>query len=117
MRMRSPAPFLTVFLVAAFALSAAGRPAKKTPARKSPPVPDPQVLRVQVLLDRAHFSPGQIDASVGNVTHLMLAAFQTQHGLPSTGTADAATTQALEQGQESVPTLVNYTIVYDDVRG
>ncbi len=97
-------------LVATVALSAAKRPAKKSPR----PV-DESALRVQVLLDRAHFSPGQIDASVGNVTKLMLTAFQTQRSLSVTGAADDATTQALEQ--QSVPTVVNYTIVYDDVRG
>jgi lipoprotein-anchoring transpeptidase ErfK/SrfK len=102
----------TVLILAAITLSAAHRPAKK-----APPAVDQQALRLQVLLDRAHFSPGQIDASVGNVTHLMLAAFQTQHGLPATGAPDDATTQALEQGQESIPTTISYTIIYDDVRG
>jgi lipoprotein-anchoring transpeptidase ErfK/SrfK len=91
--------------------------AGKRPVKKTAPAIDQQALRVQVLLDRAHFSPGQIDASVGNVTHLMLGAFQTQHGLSATGSPDDASIQALEQGQESVPTTTSYTIVYDDVRG
>jgi peptidoglycan hydrolase-like protein with peptidoglycan-binding domain len=91
--------------------------AGKSPVKKSPAPVDQQALRVQVLLDRAHFSPGQIDASVGNVTHVILAAFQTQHGLPATGTPDDATLRALEQGQASVPTTISYTIAYDDVRG
>ena len=108
--MRWTIPVLAVLL--AVTLSAAKKPVKKS----APPV-DQQTLRVQVLLDRAHFSPGQIDASIGNVTKLMLATFQTRHGLPPTGTPDDATVQALQQGQESTTTLVNYTIVYDDVRG
>lgn len=91
--------------------------ADNRPVKKSGSQVDPQALRVQVLLDRAHFSPGQIDASVGNVTHVILAAFQTQHGLPASGAPDEATVQALEQGQESVPTTTSYTVVYDDVRG
>jgi lipoprotein-anchoring transpeptidase ErfK/SrfK len=112
MRMRSIASVATVLVITGLTLYA-GRPARKKPA---PPV-DQRALRVQVLLDRAHFSPGEIDASVGNVTHLILAAFQAQHGLPATGAPDDATMQALEQGQDSVPTTISYTIVYDDVRG
>lgn len=111
--MRSITSISAALFLTALTLCAAKRPEKK-PARR--PV-DQQTLLVQVLLDRAHFSPGQIDASVGNVTHLMLAAFQTQHGLPASGNPDAATTQALQQGQQSVPATINYTIVYDDVRG
>jgi lipoprotein-anchoring transpeptidase ErfK/SrfK len=102
----------TLLLVAVITLSAANRP-----VRKIPRPPDQQILRVQVLLDRAHFSPGEIDAAMGPVTRLMLTVFQGQHGLPQTGDRDDATMQALEQGQQSVPTLIDYTIVYDDVRG
>jgi lipoprotein-anchoring transpeptidase ErfK/SrfK len=112
MRMRSVASISAVLLLAGITLSAAKLPVKKVPAAL-----DPQALRVQVLLDREHFSPGQIDASVGNVTHLMLTSFQTEHGLPATGVPDDATLRALEQSQQSVPTTVPYTIAYDDVRG
>lgn len=113
--MRDIAPMPLVLFVAGITLAAANRPVK--PVRKTPPPPDRQILRVQVLLDRAHVSPGQIDASRGMVTHVMLAAFQAQHGLPSSGEPDDATVQAMEQGQQSLPTLITYTIVYDDVRG
>lgn len=109
--MRSSALSVALF-VTAITLPAAKRPVKKAPARV-----DQQILRIQVLLDRAHFSPGQIDASQGNVTHLMLTAFQSQNNLPATGNPDDATMQMLEQNQQSAPTTVNYTIVYDDVRG
>jgi lipoprotein-anchoring transpeptidase ErfK/SrfK len=98
--------------VAGCTLWGAGRPAKK-----AAPAPDLRALRVQVLLDRAHLSPGQIDASTGNVTRVMLAVFQTQHSLPASGTADDDTMHALEQAQQDVLTLINYTIAYDDVRG
>jgi lipoprotein-anchoring transpeptidase ErfK/SrfK len=102
----------TALFVTAITLSAAKRPVKRAPQ----PV-DQQILRVQVLLDRGHFSPGQIDASLGNVTRLMLAAFQSQQNLPATGNPDGATMQALARNQRSVPTTVSYAIVYDDVRG
>lgn len=132
-------------------VSTLGAATAKRPVKKAPPPVDQQALRVQVLLDRAHFSPGQIDASLGNLTHLLLAAFQSQHGLPATGNPDDATMQALEQIQTSqtnappqqpspaqpqaaqqpnpqpaqqqpqpqpaVPTVVSYTLTYDDVRG
>jgi lipoprotein-anchoring transpeptidase ErfK/SrfK len=74
-------------------------------------------FRVQVLLDRAHFSPGEIDGTNGNVTRRAIRAFQEQHQLPPSGNADDATRKALEAGQESTPTLVTYTITDDDVRG
>jgi lipoprotein-anchoring transpeptidase ErfK/SrfK len=105
------------FISASFIITGLTLYAGKRPVKKSAPPVDQQALRVQVLLDRAHFSPGQIDASVGNVTHLMLDAFQTQHGLPASGTPDEATIQTLQEGQESVPATTFYTIVYDDVRG
>ncbi|HEX3877763.1 MAG TPA: L,D-transpeptidase [Bryobacteraceae bacterium] len=106
--------FAVALVVAAITVSAARKPAKKGP----PPI-DQQALRAQVLLDRAHLSPGQIDGSIGNVTKLMLTTFQSQQGLPATGMNDDATMQALEkiQTQQFQPTLTNYTIVYDDVRG
>jgi lipoprotein-anchoring transpeptidase ErfK/SrfK len=107
----------SIALSAALAVTAITLPAAKRPVKKTPPPVDQQILQVQVLLDRAHFSPGQIDASMGDVTHLMLATFQSQHNLPASGNPDDATNQALEQNQQSVPTTVNYTIVYDDVRG
>lgn len=110
--MRSIASISVASVITGFTLYAG-----KSPVKKSPPSVDQKALRVQVLLDRVHFSPGQIDASLGNVTHVILAAFQTQHGLPATGAPDDATMQALEQGPESVPTTISYTIAYDDVRG
>ena len=102
-------------VVTALTLAGAKRPVK--PVKKGPQPVDQQILQVQVLLDRAHFSPGQIDASMGNVTRLMLGAFQSQHNLPTTGNPDQATMQALEQNQQSTPTTVSYAISYDDVRG
>jgi lipoprotein-anchoring transpeptidase ErfK/SrfK len=72
-------------------------------------------LWVQVLLDRAHFSPGEIDGSFGNVTSIALRKFQQARNLEQTGVADSATAQALRQ--DTAPVLVAYTIAYDDVRG
>ena len=72
-------------------------------------------LRAQVLLDRAHFSPGEIDAREGSNVKRALTAFQSAHGLEASGTLDDATWAALDT--ESLPALVEYTIVEADVAG
>src|SRR5713226_7499900 len=97
----------------ALILAAMTAPVAASTARKKRPRAQPfqsKQLRIQVLLDRAHFSPGEIDGAGGNVTHRAIQGFQAQHGLSATGTRNA-----LEAGQESVPTLVTYTITEDDV--
>lgn len=98
------------------ALSAYAAPAHGGKRQRPHPARQDQ-LRVQVLLDRAHFSPGEIDGAGGIVTRLAIQAFQAHHKLPKTGVADARTRHALEEGQESVPTLVSYAITEDDLRG
>lgn len=75
---------------------------------------EPETLRVQVLLDRAHFSVGEIDGVAGSNHAKALSAFQEAHGLPISGKADEATLQALEV---DVPTLIMYTLTSQDVAG
>jgi lipoprotein-anchoring transpeptidase ErfK/SrfK len=84
--------------------------------RRAPAAPgnDPHALAVQVALDRAGFSPGEIDGQGGGKTRLALSAFQAANNLPASGTADEATLTALHVAPE--PTT-SYTITQHDVAG
>ena len=97
---------------ATVASPAAGAPAKgasPSPAASAIPVKD-RALRIQVLLDRAHFSPGEIDGVEGSNQKRALAAFAKARGLSETDVIAAA-------GADGTPTLVPYTIVAADVAG
>jgi lipoprotein-anchoring transpeptidase ErfK/SrfK len=76
---------------------------------------DHAMLRAQVLLDRAHFSPGEIDGRGGSNTRRAIAAFQASRDLPSSGELDAATWKALNA--DAAPVLVEHTIAAADVAG
>jgi lipoprotein-anchoring transpeptidase ErfK/SrfK len=69
-------------------------------------------LRAQVLLDRAHFSPGEIDGASGSNTRRAIAAFRKARGLGDGDSLDEATWQALREGD--APALVEYTITEAD---
>ena len=72
-------------------------------------------LRAQILLDRAHFSPGEIDASFGGNMRNAISAYQTANTLPINGTVDAATWAALNK--DDLPALSSYQLTEADVAG
>jgi lipoprotein-anchoring transpeptidase ErfK/SrfK len=95
----------------------AGKPDKadKTRAEKAPKAkPDPLMMKVQVLLERARFSPGAIDAKDGTNLQKALWAFQQAKGLPATGRLDAETWARLGPTDDVV---MRYTISETDTKG
>jgi lipoprotein-anchoring transpeptidase ErfK/SrfK len=72
-------------------------------------------LKIQVLLDRAGFSPGQIDGGGGQNSRKALAAFQAAHGLSPGARTSKALLEALGAG--AVEPIVSYTITAEDAAG
>ena len=78
----------------------------------------PSVLRVQVLLDRALFSPGIMDGRWGKNTAKAVYFFQQREGLRTTSRVDSATFQRLVQVAGEPRELVRaHRLTAEDVKG
>lgn len=81
-------------------------------------VAGPSVLRVQILLDRAHFSPGIIDGRWGRNTEKAVYWFQEREALEPTGSVDEHTWRRLVRLAGSPDELVRTQVLTsDDVSG
>ena len=81
-------------------------------------VSGPSVLRVQMLLDRAFFSPGEMDGYYGKNTAKAVYFFQQANGMRGTARVDSATFAALARAGGSPQNLVRpYRLTADDVKG
>jgi lipoprotein-anchoring transpeptidase ErfK/SrfK len=74
------------------------------------------IAKAETLLDRAHFSPGEIDGLDGDDFRGAVRAFQETNSLPVTGNLDADTWNALASN-DTAPVLKAYTISDADVSG
>jgi len=91
--------------------------ASPTPAAAPDPVLQRnRLIKVEVLLDRAHFSPGEIDGRDGENLHRAIAAYETAHGMPATGAVDPALWTALTAADAN-PVVTDYVIGADDEKG
>ena len=75
----------------------------------------PLGIRVQVLLDRAHFSPGEIDGKFGENAKKAVRAFAEEQRLPTKGDLTQEVWQRL--AVDDRPVLTQYTISSKDVAG
>lgn len=75
-----------------------------------------EVLQAQILLDRAHFSPGVIDGYGGGNTRRAIEAYQRANGMAVTGTVDAGLLAALRSAHGG-ELLVRYKLTDADVAG
>jgi lipoprotein-anchoring transpeptidase ErfK/SrfK len=96
-------------------LTLAGQPATRPAAPSSGPYPQ-AAGDVQILLDRAGFSPGLVDAHWGSNTRKALSAFQQAKGLQVTGQVDSSTWQALLTAAGN-QVLAPYTVKDADLKG
>jgi lipoprotein-anchoring transpeptidase ErfK/SrfK len=71
------------------------------------------VVRAQILLDRAHFSPGEIDGQYGDNLRVAIAGYQSAHKLEVTSNVDDNTWNALNA--DNAPALTAYTITEEDL--
>jgi lipoprotein-anchoring transpeptidase ErfK/SrfK len=100
----------TKAITAAAVNKAGGHPVLTTSSQRSA-----SVLRAQILLDRAHFSPGEIDGHFGGTMRGAVAAFNRARKIKDGARVSAATWKALNL--DTAPAIVPYTLTAADVAG
>src|ERR1700760_3103838 len=74
---------------------------------------DPSIIKLQVLLDRAHFSPGEIDGKFGDNARKAAEAFAKSKNLPWQDKVTPEIWNALT-AQDQGPEIVTYKITKQD---
>jgi lipoprotein-anchoring transpeptidase ErfK/SrfK len=99
---------------AEFSARLANDPSKR-PRLTSSRATGSSVLRIQILLDRAHYSPGEIDGRYGGNTRRAVAAFNESQLLKGGEKAEVKTWDALNR--DEAPAVVSYVMTAEDVAG
>ena len=108
-----PAPAAAV---SASPLAQAFDGARFDPAATDPAAKTQALVRLQVLLDRAHFSPGVIDGQEGTNLKIAIQAFQASRNLPADGLLSAQLWETITAGDNG-PALTDYLITEADAAG
>jgi peptidoglycan hydrolase-like protein with peptidoglycan-binding domain len=87
-------------------------PSKKALLSESPTAAG---VRLQVLLDRAHFSPGEIDGKFGENAKKALSAYEEAQRLPGSG--DVTDEAWKKLATDDRPVIQNYTLEEKDIAG
>ena len=74
------------------------------------------IARIEILLDRAHFSPGEIDGRDGDNVKLAVSTYKREHKIANPEVMDEAVFQALT-AKDSAAVLQHYTIAAADEKG
>ena len=103
-------PVQAAAISAAAANKAAGNPILTSSSKRSA-----AVVRAQVLLDRAHFSPGEIDGIFGGTMRGAMSAFNLSKKTNAGARVTDATWKALNL--DTAPVIVPYTLTAADLAG
>jgi lipoprotein-anchoring transpeptidase ErfK/SrfK len=109
---RQALSLLCVLMLSATSAAFAG--SRQAKAKKPASSPS-DILQLQVWLDRAGFSPGEIDGRDGTNTGRAVQSYAKARNLPDTGRA--AVVAALAAANASSPAVADYTVTAEDVAG